>query len=193
MDEDENETHDRPYFGPRGPTAAETEAMDNDGEQGGAFNADETFDAGGDDGAAFEHRTFVPLFNEIPTPEVLKADGSKTSGADQTKEPPPEEQKKKSKTAKNAHHKDTKRARLQKPSPDRVSSETSASSAGKTPATPVHTATSEASTSPKTPTATVSESHRGTQRREAAAIAERRIHEGASKATAVEIRDSDEE
>ena len=94
MDEDINDTHDHPYFGPRGPTPAEIEAMDDDGGQGGGFNDDETFNTGGNDGAAFEHRTFVPLLNEIPTPEVLKADGSKTSGADQTKELPPKEQKK---------------------------------------------------------------------------------------------------
>ena len=96
MDEDLDETHEPQYFGPRGPTAAESEAMVYDGAHAG-LNEDETFNIGGGDGAAFEHQPYVPLHDnlkEIPTPEIPKTDASRTSGAEQSKEQPPKQQKK---------------------------------------------------------------------------------------------------
>ena len=62
-----------------------------------------------------------------------------------------------------------------------------------TPATLSHTASSEASKTAKTPTTTASESSRSTLGREASKRAKQRIHEGATKSNAVEIRDSDED
>ena len=52
--------------------------MDDDDVQAG-FSKDETFNTGGNDGAVFDHRTHVPLLedlNKIPIPEIPKTNAS---------------------------------------------------------------------------------------------------------------------
>ena len=182
MGDDLYGSNEPPYFGPRGPTAAENEAMDDGGAQAGDFNADETFTTGDGDSSGFQHRPFLPLLDQLPTPKVPTTEAGliETSGTEQTSAPPLNEPKK-SKASTSAHQKSSKRARLQKHSPERDKSKSASkktSAAVKTPVTSAPSATSVASSKPKTPSSTASQSRLGTQRREAAARAEERIQAG---------------